>query len=94
MTSVSGYIRAAPGRGRVNRVVPSGLAARVSKGIPLKTSLARSTTAVKARLALLSLVRDYDDGVPLGGAHEATQGVDLGLRDAVARAAHRCGRCL
>ncbi len=46
--SVSGYILAAPGRGRIYRVVPSSLAVRVSAGMPVHASCARSTTAFSA----------------------------------------------
>ena len=51
LTSVSGYIRAAPGLGRIYRVVPSGFAARVSSGTPSKASLALPTTARRASIA-------------------------------------------
>jgi len=50
-TSVSGYMRAAPGIMRRNVVVPSSFARRTSLGTPLSASFARMMTACRARSA-------------------------------------------
>ncbi len=47
-TSVSGYIRAAPGSGLIYAVFPSGIALLVSSGTPLIASSARFKTASNA----------------------------------------------
>ncbi len=53
--SVSGYIRAAPGLGRMYRVVPSGFAARVSSGTPSIASRALRPIAFSASVAFSSV---------------------------------------
>ncbi len=54
-TSVSGYMRAAPGRGRRYSEHPSSKARRVSSGTPSVDSLARSITAEIASRQVLAL---------------------------------------
>src|SRR5207249_3576794 len=53
-TSVSGYIRAFPGRGRLYTVVPSGRGSRVSGGTPSIAAAARGTISPIAPRAFSS----------------------------------------
>ena len=53
-TSVSGYILAAPGRGRLYLVVPSGRGSLVSSGTPIIPWLALPTASSSALAALFS----------------------------------------
>ncbi|KAF5036790.1 hypothetical protein DSECCO2_571440 [anaerobic digester metagenome] len=48
LTSVSGYMRPAPGNGRLYTEVPSGRGSRVSSGTPIKAWLALATAASNA----------------------------------------------